>query len=35
MTKIDTKINPADILTKSLPVKKFEDGRSDLRVLRE
>lgn len=35
VTKIDTKINPADILTKSLPVKKFEDGRSDLRVLRE
>ncbi|CAL9233575.1 unnamed protein product [Arabidopsis halleri] len=34
VTKIDTQINPADILTKSVPVKKFEDGRSDLRVLR-
>lgn len=34
VSKIDTKINPADILTKSLPVKKFEDGRSDLSVVR-
>lgn len=33
VSKIGTLENPADILTKSVPVKKFEEGRSRLRVL--
>lgn len=33
VSKIGTLENPADILTKSVPVKKFEEGRSQLRVL--
>lgn len=33
VTKIGTLENPADILTKAVPVKKFEEGRSCLRVL--
>lgn len=33
VTKIGTLENPADILTKSVPVSKFEEGRSCLRVL--
>lgn len=33
VTKIGTSENPADILTKSVPVRKFEEGRSRLRVL--
>lgn len=33
VTKIETFENPADILTKSVPVKKFEEGRNRLRVL--
>ena len=34
VSKINTKENPVDILTKSVPVKKFEDALSDLKVLR-
>lgn len=33
VSKIGTLKNPADILTKSVPVKKFEEGRSRLRVI--
>ena len=33
VSKIGTLENPADILTKSVPVQKFEEGRSRLRVL--
>lgn len=33
VTKIGTVENPADILTKTVPVKKFEEGRSQMRVL--
>ncbi|KAL1223417.1 Retrovirus-related Pol polyprotein from transposon TNT 1-94 [Cardamine amara subsp. amara] len=35
VTKIGTLVNPADILTKSVPVKKFEEALSHLRVLRD
>lgn len=34
VSKINTKVNPADILTKSVPVKKFDEGLTNLKVLR-
>lgn len=33
--KIPTKVNPADMLTKVIPVKKFKDGLSKLGLMEE